>query len=362
MICGHFIHGNIVPAIISSVVKKCFVEHGIHKLYELYKFYKHSSFINFTNLTNFQCRKRDFIYFTNMAKTLIVLLGPTGVGKTDLSIDIAKHFDSPIISCDSRQIYKEMRIGTAVPSFAQLAAVPHFFIQTLSVKDYYNSWQFEVQALEKIHELFEKRDVVVMSGGSMMYIDAVCKGIDDIPTISPELRAELMAVYEKEGLEYIQKILKELDPVFYGQVDLNNAKRVIHAVEVCRMAGVPYSSLRTNAPKDRGFEIIRIGLVREREELYDRINRRVDQMLAEGWEEEARSLWPLRQLNALNTVGYKELFDYFEEKTDYEEAVRLIKRNTRRYARRQLSWFHRDTDIRWFHPDEKEQIFTCLPT
>lgn len=297
-----------------------------------------------------------------MAKTLIVLLGPTGVGKTDLSIDIAKHFGSPVISCDSRQIYKEMRIGTAVPSSEQLAAVPHFFIQALSVKDYYNSWQFEVQALEKIHELFENRDVVVMSGGSMMYIDAVCKGIDDVPTISPELRTELMAVYEKEGLEHIREMLKELDPVFYGQVDLNNAKRVIHAVEVCRMAGVPYSSLRTNTTKDRGFEIIRIGLTREKEELYDRINRRVDQMLAEGWEEEARSVWSLRHLNALNTVGYKELFDYFEGKTDYEEAVRLIKRNTRRYARRQLSWFRRDADIRWFHPDEKEQIFACLPT
>lgn len=296
-----------------------------------------------------------------MTKTLIVLLGPTGVGKTDLSIDIARHFDTSIISCDSRQIYKEMCIGTAAPSPAQLAAAPHFFIRTLSVKDYYNSWQFEVQALEKIYELFEKRDVVVMSGGSMMYIDAVCKGIDDIPTISPELRAELMAIYEKEGLEYIREMLKELDPVFYGQVDLNNAKRVLHAVEVCRMAGVPYSSLRKNQPKDRGFEIVRIGLTREKDELYNRINLRVDQMLAEGWEEEARGVWPSRKLNALNTVGYKELFDYFEGKTDYEEAVRLIKRNTRRYARKQLSWFRRDTDIRWFHPDDRGNIFACLP-
>lgn len=295
-----------------------------------------------------------------MTKTLIVLLGPTGVGKTDLSIEIAKYFGTSIISCDSRQIYKEMYIGTAVPASEQLAAVPHYFIQTLSVEDYYNSWQFEVQALEKIHELFESRDVVVMAGGSMMYIDAVCKGIDDIPTITPELREELMKVYEERGLEYMQELLKELDPVFYEQVDLSNAKRVIHAVEVCRMAGVPYSSLRTNTPKDRGFDIVRIGLNRGKEELYERIDRRVDQMLADGLEAEARSLLPLRRLNALNTVGYKELFDYFEGVTDREEAIRLIKRNSRRYARKQLSWFRRDEDIRWFHPEARQDIFEYL--
>lgn len=295
-----------------------------------------------------------------MTKTLIVLLGPTGVGKTDLSIEIAKYFGTSIISCDSRQIYKEMYIGTAVPAPEQLAAVPHYFIQTLSVEDYYNSWQFEVQALEKIHELFESRDVVVMAGGSMMYIDAVCKGIDDIPTITPELREELMKVYEERGLEYMQELLKELDPVFYEQVDLSNAKRVIHAVEVCRMAGVPYSSLRTNTPKDRGFDIVRIGLNREKDELYERIDRRVDQMLADGLEAEARSLLPLRRLNALNTVGYKELFDYFEGVTDREEAIRLIKRNSRRYARKQLSWFRRDEDIRWFHPEARQDIFEYL--
>lgn len=293
-------------------------------------------------------------------KTLLVLLGPTGVGKTDLSIELAKHYQTSIISCDSRQIYKEMRIGTAVPSEEQLTAVPHFFIQTISVRDYYNSWQFEVDALAKIRELFESRDVVLMTGGSMLYIDAVCKGIDDIPTIAPELRAELMDLYAREGLEPIRVMLKELDPVFYGQVDLNNGKRVLHAVEVCRMAGVPYSSLRTNTPKDRGFNIIRIGLNREREELYNRIDRRVDIMLSEGLEAEARQLFPLRQLNALNTVGYKELFDYFEGKTDYDEAIRLIKRNSRRYARKQLSWFRRDTDIHWFHPDNEEAIYDFL--
>lgn len=287
-----------------------------------------------------------------MQKTLVVLLGPTGVGKTDLSIDVAKYFDTSIVSCDSRQIYKEMSVGTAVPSAEQLAAVPHFFIQTLSAKEYYNSWQFEQQALEKIGALLGDRDVVVMSGGSMMYIDAVCKGIDDIPTISPELREELMAVYAQEGLAFIRGMLKELDPVFYAEVDLNNAKRVLHAVEVCRMAGVPYSSLRTRTPKERGFRILRIGLNRDREELYGRIDCRVDQMLADGLEAEVRALYPLRHLNSLNTVGYKEFFDYFDGRTDYEEAVRLIKRNSRRYARKQLSWFRRDDDICWFHPEE----------
>ncbi|WP_251619825.1 tRNA (adenosine(37)-N6)-dimethylallyltransferase MiaA [Odoribacter lunatus] len=297
-----------------------------------------------------------------MNKTLIVLLGPTGVGKTDLSIDIASFFDTSIISCDSRQIYKEMKIGTAVPSEEQLKRVPHFFVGTLSVKEYYNSWQFEQQALERIRLLHKERDIVVMAGGSMMYIDAVCKGIDDIPTIAPELRQNLMKRYEEEGLEAICRQLKQLDPVFYGQVDLNNAKRVLHAVEVCLMAGVPYSSLRTNAPKDRGFRILKIGLMRDKEELYERINRRVDVMLEEGLMDEAHRLYKHKGLNALNTVGYKECFDFFDGKIDREEAVRLIKRNSRRYAKKQLSWFRRDNEIQWFHPEEKEKILTYIQT
>uniref|UniRef100_UPI004038E14C tRNA (adenosine(37)-N6)-dimethylallyltransferase MiaA n=1 Tax=Odoribacter laneus TaxID=626933 RepID=UPI004038E14C len=292
-----------------------------------------------------------------MGKRLIVLLGPTGVGKTELSIEIARHFHTSIISCDSRQIYREMRIGTAVPSREQLSAVPHFFIHTLSVKDYYNSWQFEQQALDKIRELHHTAEVVLLIGGSMMYIDALCKGIDDIPTIDPELREQLMNRMEVEGVEAIRDLLKKLDPVFYAQVDLNNAKRVLHAVEVCMMAGKPYSSLRTNQPKKREFDILKIGLNREKTELYDRIDKRVDIMLEEGLEGEARSLYPLRHLNPLNTVGYKEFFEYFDNKIDYEEAVRLIKRNSRRYAKKQLSWFRRDTAIHWFHPDDKENIF-----
>ena len=295
-----------------------------------------------------------------MGKRLIVLLGPTGVGKTELSIETARHFHTSIISCDSRQIYREMRIGTAVPSREQLSAVPHFFIHTLSVKDYYNSWQFEQQALDKIRELHHTAEVVLLVGGSMMYIDALCKGIDDIPTIDPELREQLMNRMEVEGVEAIRDLLKKLDPVFYAQVDLNNAKRVLHAVEVCMMAGKPYSSLRTNQPKKREFDILKIGLNREKTELYDRIDKRVDIMLEEGLEGEARSLYPLRHLNPLNTVGYKEFFEYFDNKIDYEEAVRLIKRNSRRYAKKQLSWFRRDTAIHWFHPDDKENIFRWI--
>lgn len=293
-------------------------------------------------------------------KTLVVILGPTGVGKTGLSIEIAKHFGTSIISCDSRQIYREMRIGTAVPDKEQLEAVSHYFIQTVSVMDYYNSWKYETEALEKILELFEKNDVVVMCGGSMLYMDAVCKGIDDIPSIPSGLRKMLTEIYEKEGLESVRAMLKELDPVFYGQVDLNNGKRVLHAVEVCLAAGVPYSSLRTDSPKKREFSILRIGLNREREELYRRIDRRVDLMMEDGLEDEVRALFPLRHLNALNTVGYKELFDYFDGGIDRMEAVRLIKRNSRRYARKQLSWFRRDGDIRWFHPEQKADIFDYL--
>ena len=293
-------------------------------------------------------------------KTLLVLLGPTGVGKTDLSIELARHYRTSVISCDSRQIYKEMNIGTAVPEREQLAAVPHFFIQTVSVRDYFNCWEFEQQALRKIRELFEERDVVVMAGGSMMYIDAVCKGIDEMPTIDDEVRASVKEMFERDGIEALRLLLKKLDPEWYARVDLKNGKRVMHALEVCLMTGKPYSSFLMRTVKEREFNIVKIGLNREREELFDRINRRVDIMVESGMEEEARALYPLRHLNALNTVGYKEWFDYFDGKFDREEAIRLIKRNTRRYAKKQLTWYRNDSDIHWFHPSQKEEIRSIL--
>lgn len=291
-----------------------------------------------------------------MGKNLIVLLGPTGVGKTDLSIGLARALGSPVVSCDSRQIYKEMTIGTAVPTREQLAAVPHFFIQTVSVQDYFNCWQFEQQALALLRELFRERDAVLMTGGSMMYIDAVCEGIDEVPDVRPEVREEVKRLFEEKGLVHLQEMLLQLDPVHYHRVDLRNGRRVVHAVEVCLSSGRPYSSFLTDTVKQRDFSIIKIGLNREREELYDRINKRVDQMIAEGFEEEARGLYPFRHLNALNTVGYKEWFDYFDGEITREEAIRLIKRNTRNYAKKQLSWFRRDPSILWFHPDDGETV------
>lgn len=295
-----------------------------------------------------------------MGNTLVVLLGPTGVGKTDLSIGLAKHYRTSIISCDSRQIYKEMYIGTAVPEREQLEAVPHFFIQTASVRDYFNCWEFEQQALSKIRELHEKTDVVIMAGGSMMYIDAVCKGIDEMPTIDDEVRASVREMFDREGIEALRLLLKKLDPDWYTQVDLKNAKRIMHALEVCLMTGKPYSSFLTRSVKEREFAIVKIGLNRDRDELFERINHRVDLMVESGMEKEARELYPLRHLNALNTVGYKEWFDYFDGKFDREEAIRLIKRNTRRYAKKQLTWYRNDPDIHWFHPSQEKEILAFL--
>ena len=223
-----------------------------------------------------------------------------------------------------------------------------------------NCWEFEQQALRKIRELFEERDVVVMAGGSMMYIDAVCKGIDEMPTIDDEVRASVKEMFERDGIEASRLLLKKLDPEWYARVDLKNGKRVMHALEVCLMTGKPYSSFLTRTVKEREFNIVKIGLNREREELFDRINRRVDIMVESGMEEEARALYPLRHLNALNTVGYKEWFDYFDGKFDREEAIRLIKRNTRRYAKKQLTWYRNDSDIHWFHPSQKEEIRSIL--
>lgn len=290
--------------------------------------------------------------------TLLVLLGPTGVGKTEWSLRVAEELKTPIISADSRQVYRGLTIGTAAPTAEQLQRVPHYFVGTLSPGDYYSASEFEEDVLALLGRLHQEHPVVVMTGGSMMYIDAVCNGIDAIPTIDEGLRNDLQQLYRKEGIDPIRRQLKMLDPVFYNEVDLKNPKRVIHALEVCLMAGKPYSSLRTNPRKQRPFRIIKVGLTRKREELYDRINRRVDQMVADGLVEEARDLFPLRHLNALNTVGYKELFECFEGNCTLEFAVDKIKQHSRNYARKQLSWFRRDKTIHWIDLSEEEPDVT----
>lgn len=292
--------------------------------------------------------------------TLIVLLGPTGVGKTELSLRVASHVGSPIISADSRQLYKELVIGTAAPTAEQLARIKHYFVGTLSLTDYYNASQFEEEVLLCLENLFPSTSNVVMTGGSMMYIDAVCNGIDELPTVSQEIRTNLMKRFEVEGLDPIREDLKRLDPQHYNDVDLNNYKRVIHALEICLMTGRPYSELRTNTKKTRPFRIIKIGLTRDREELCDRINARVDQMMRDGLLEEARHVYPYKHLNSLNTVGYKEMFNYLDGEWPLDFAIEKIKRNSRLYARKQMTWFKRDKEINWFHPDNIEGILTFL--
>ena len=292
--------------------------------------------------------------------TLIVLLGPTGVGKTELSLRVASHVGSPIISADSRQLYKELVIGTAAPTAEQLARVKHYLVGTLSLTDYYNASQFEEEVLVCLENLFQSTSNVVMTGGSMMYIDAVCNGIDELPTVSQEIRTNLMKRFEVEGLDPIREDLKRLDPQHYNEVDLNNYKRVIHALEICLMTGRPYSELRTNTKKTRPFRIIKIGLTRDREELCDRINARVDQMMRDGLLEEARHVYPYKHLNSLNTVGYKEMFNYLDGEWPLDFAIEKIKRNSRVYARKQMTWFKRDKEINWFHPDNIEGILTFL--
>ena len=292
--------------------------------------------------------------------TLLVLLGPTGVGKTALSIEIAKRLGSPVISADSRQLYKDMAIGTAAPDPVQLAQVRHYFIGTLALTDYYSASQFEEDVLSLLHDLHQKHHTVVLTGGSMMYIDAICKGIDEMPTVTPEIRNAVWKQYAKEGLQPFLDELKAKDPVHYAEVDRANYKRVIHAVEICRMTAQPYSSFRTRQIKQRPFRIIKTGLTRLRPELYTRINERVDQMMKEGLLDEARKLYPFRRHNALNTVGYKELFLYLDGTWSLDQAIEKIKRNTRIYARKQMTWFKRDKEITWFHPDEKEAVFEFL--
>ena len=295
-----------------------------------------------------------------MKKTLIVITGPTAVGKTALCLEIAKHFDIPIINADSRQIYKELRIGTASPTSEQMQQVPHFFVGSLSLNDYYSASLFEQQVLECLEQQFQTNDYALLSGGSMMYIDAVCDGIDDIPTIDDETRELMKQRLAEEGLEALVEELKRLDPEYYEIVDRQNPRRVVHALEICTMTGKTYTSFRKREKRQRPFRIIKIGLNRPREELYQRINQRVDEMMQQGLLEEAKSLYPMRQMNALNTVGYKELFNYLEGRWPLEEAVERIKGNTRRYARKQLTWYKKDPQIHWFHPQETEQIISYI--
>lgn len=295
-----------------------------------------------------------------MSKRLLVVVGPTGSGKTDLSIRLALHYAAPILSTDSRQVYRGMPIGTAQPSTVLLQAVEHHFIASHDIKDNLNCGEYEVQALARLDELFARHDYVVAVGGSGLYIRALCEGMDDLPQADEALRAELSRRLESEGLERLAEQLRELDPAYYEVVDRSNPARVVRALEVCLLTGLPYSSQRTGERRPRPFEIVKIGIDLPRDVLYDRIDRRVNQMLVDGLEAEARALYPYRALNALQTVGYREFFDYFDGRTTYDEAVELIKRNSRRYAKRQLTWFRRDPEIRWFGPEADEEIINYI--
>ena len=275
-------------------------------------------------------------------------------------MDIAKHFGIPIINADSRQIYRELKIGTARPTDEQIHAVRHYFVGTLGLDDYYSASLFEQQVLQLLDQLFQTSDYALLTGGSMMYIDAVCDGIDDIPTIDEETRHLMKQRLADEGLEALCEELRRLDPEYYEIVDRQNPRRVVHALEICTMTGKTYTSFRRRERRQRPFRIVKIALNRLREELYERINRRVDQMMSDGLLDEARALYPKKELNALNTVGYKELFDYLDGRWPLEEAVERIKGNTRRYARKQLTWYKKDEQIRWFHPDDKQSIIDYI--
>ena len=285
-----------------------------------------------------------------MAKTLIVITGPTGVGKTGKAIELAQSLGTEIVSADSRQLYRDIPIGTAAPTAEELAMVKHHFVGILGLEEYYSAAQFEVDALEVIKRIFAERDYAVMCGGSMLYVDAICRGIDDIPTISDEVRSRVAEMVANCSAEELCETLRSLDPAYHAIVDLNNTKRVAHAIEICLQAGVPYSTLRTGKAKPRDFEIVKIALNLPREELFSRINSRVDAMIEQGLEEEARRVYPLRHLNSLNTVGFKEMFAYFDGTMERGVAIERIKKNTRVYAKKQLTWFQRDTTVRWLHP------------
>lgn len=292
--------------------------------------------------------------------TLVVITGPTGVGKSDTAVWLARELNAEIISADSRQLYRDIPIGTAAPTAEQMAEVKHHFVGTLSLEEYYSAAQFEDDVMQLLPQLFARSPYVVMCGGSMMYVDAVCKGIDNIPTISDEIRREVVERFERDGAEAMREELHRLDPVYYNQVDLKNHKRVIHAVEICLQAGRPYSELRTNSVKQRPFRIVKIGLNLPREQLFDRINRRVEKMIEAGLVDEARRFYPQRHLNSLNTVGYKELFAWMDGTMDYDTAVARIQKNTRVYAKKQLTWYAKDTDMHWFSPSDHQEILKLV--
>lgn len=293
-------------------------------------------------------------------KTLIVITGPTGVGKTEATLRIAEHFNVPVINADSRQIFSEIPIGTAAPTAEQQQRVQHYFVGNHHLEDYYSASLYEQDVLNIINS--QHTPISLLSGGSMMYIDAVCNGIDDIPTILPEIREEMMRRLETEGLEQMCNLLRELDPEHWKIVDRNNPRRVIHALEICIQTGKTYTSFRSNTIKDRPFNIIKVGLNRDRDELYNRINQRVLDMIEKGMIEEALQVYPKRTLNSLNTVGYKELFEYLDGLTTLDEAIFKIQSNTRRYARKQLTWYKKDTAFQWFNPDNIEEILNYVHT
>lgn len=303
--------------------------------------------------------------------TLIIIIGPTAIGKTSLSIELASHFSCPVISADSRQFFKEMHIGTAKPTPEEMQGVPHYFIDSHSINNSYNVGKFETEAIELLDKLFTTTETVVMVGGSGLYINAVCYGFDELPEANEEIREKVNALFASQGIEGLQQLLKQLDPVYYEQVDKQNPQRIGRALEVCLITGNSYSGLRKETVKERNFYPVKIGLTMERELLYDRINKRVDQMMQQGLLEEVKRLIPYKQLNALQTVGYKELFDFLSEKEKHvytakeedellKQAIDLIKQNTRRFAKRQLTWFRRDEEINWFKPHEFQAILTYI--
>ena len=296
----------------------------------------------------------------SLNKTLIVILGPTAIGKTDVAVKLAKHFHTDIISADSRQFYKDIQIGTAKPLPEEMEGVRHHFIDTLELHENYNVYEYEKDVLVLLEDLFKEHNIVLMTGGSGLYIDAVCNGIDELPDADEVLREELKRKFEEEGIGFLQEEVKRLDPDFYEVVDRNNPNRMMRAIEVCRIMGMPYSKLRKSETRQRDFNILKIGLNTNRERLFDSINLRVDKMIHAGLLDEAKRVYQFREFNSLNTVGYKELFMYLDGKESLEWAIEKVKTNTRRYAKRQLTWFNNDKDIRWFEPDQINQIIEII--